>query len=663
MPKGQAPKLKGAICNVPLEADNVCNILPRGADSNGIVMVKLKRKLMYRGHVYFESVRPDLVKQVLYYLKRNNHLYEDIIIDEAHISAVVFRRMIHDQLEEQENPLDDCRVGANETALISVVPSEIDNENVTIAPCEGANETALISVVPSEIDNENVTIAPCEGANETALISVVPSEIDNENVTIAPCEGANETALISVVPSEIDNENVTIAPCEGANETALISVVPSEIDNENVTIAPCEGANETALISVVPSEIDNENVTIAPCEGANETALISVVPSEIDNENVTIAPCEGANETALISVVPSEIDNENVTIAPCEGANETALISVVPSEIDNENVTIAPCEGANETALISVVPSEIDNENVTIAPCEGKKPMSLLTDSNCEELAHPYLFPTGKFGYKVQRSINLTPNKYFNQRLLNYKQRFASEADYIFFAHSVYQQMNMTSCINIAMQKVKTNKLTAGMLSHNFNDTVKSFVANDEAYSFMSTIKGTPYWKKFLFEVLAMVKQLGLPTYFMTLSCADLRWNELPSIISKLNGLSLSDEEIREMDYFTRCGLLNSNPVLMARHFQYRVEMFFKEIVIDGPLGKVTYHAIRVEFQVRGSPHIHSFLWVIGAPILTKETKEEYIRFVDQVIKACLPDVNDDPELFNLVTTYQVHSHSKSCRK
>ena len=54
MPKGQSPKLKGAICNVPLEADNVCNILPRGADSNGIIMVKLKRKLMYRGHVYFE---------------------------------------------------------------------------------------------------------------------------------------------------------------------------------------------------------------------------------------------------------------------------------------------------------------------------------------------------------------------------------------------------------------------------------------------------------------------------------------------------------------------------------------------------------------------------------------------------------------------------------
>ena len=44
----------------------------------------------------------------------------------------------------------------------------------------------------------------------------------------------------------------------------------------------------------------------------------------------------------------------------------------------------------------------------------------------------------------------------------------------------------------------------------------------------------------------------------------------------------------------------------MARHFQYRVEVLFKEIGVNGPLGKVTYYAIRVEFQVRGSPHIHS---------------------------------------------------------
>ena len=74
------------------------------------------------------------------------------------------------------------------------------------------------------------------------------------------------------------------------------------------------------------------------------------------------------------------------------------------------------------------------------------------------------------------------------------------------------------------MEKVCGGHVTAGMLSQNFSETVRTFIANDKAYQFMNTIKGTPsYWKKLLYDVLAMVKQLGLPTFFGTLSCADLR--------------------------------------------------------------------------------------------------------------------------------------------
>ena len=89
--------------------------------------------------------------------------------------------------------------------------------------------------------------------------------------------------------------------------------------------------------------------------------------------------------------------------------------------------------------------------------------------------------------------------------------------------------------------------------------------------------------------------------------------------------------------------------------------MFFKEIMVNGPLGKVKYYAIRVEFKVRGSPNIHSFLWFLNAPVLTKDNLDEYIIFVDAVVSAYAPDTNDNPELYKLVTTYQVHSHSKSC--
>ena len=46
MPKGQSPKFKDALCNIPIDEVHVCDTMTRPADSNGIVIVKFKRKLL-----------------------------------------------------------------------------------------------------------------------------------------------------------------------------------------------------------------------------------------------------------------------------------------------------------------------------------------------------------------------------------------------------------------------------------------------------------------------------------------------------------------------------------------------------------------------------------------------------------------------------------------
>ena len=80
--KGQSPKMKGSICNIPIsEIDNNCNSLPRPADSNGVIIVKLKREATYRGHVLFEPVIPRLIESLLQYLKKQNYLYRNIETD------------------------------------------------------------------------------------------------------------------------------------------------------------------------------------------------------------------------------------------------------------------------------------------------------------------------------------------------------------------------------------------------------------------------------------------------------------------------------------------------------------------------------------------------------------------------------------------------------
>ena len=112
------------------------------------------------------------------------------------------------------------------------------------------------------------------------------------------------------------------------------------------------------------------------------------------------------------------------------------------------------------------------------------------------------------------------------------------------------------------MHKICSDKLTAGMPSGDFKKEVREFIATGQAFSFMSCTKGTPaYWKKFLFDVLAMFKQLEIPTIILILSCAYLRWNELISIMGKLNKMNFSESDIINFSYQNRCNLLNSNPV------------------------------------------------------------------------------------------------------
>ena len=107
--------------------------------------------------------------------------------------------------------------------------------------------------------------------------------------------------------------------------------------------------------------------------------------------------------------------------------------------------------------------------------------VSILNDKFCEELCHPHLFPTGQYEYKVEREIPLTTMKYFYQRLLHYTQKFASDNDYVFFADTVLQKVQLSSQINIAMKKGLSNDLTAGMLSKNFKQRVQEFIAKDKA--------------------------------------------------------------------------------------------------------------------------------------------------------------------------------------
>ena len=110
-----------------------------------------------------------------------------------------------------------------------------------------------------------------------------------------------------------------------------------------------------------------------------------------------------------------------------------------------------------------------------------------------------------------------------------------------------------------------------------------------------------------------MVEQLKAPTFFFTLSAADLQWPELYRLLDPENNYPSFENESAENR--RRSKLLNENPLIVAWFFNLRDKFFVEEVLF--PHFVVLDWWFRIEFQHRGSPHIHGFLWLDNAPSIT----------------------------------------------
>lgn len=288
-----------------------------------------------------------------------------------------------------------------------------------------------------------------------------------------------------------------------------------------------------------------------------------------------------------------------------------------------------------------------------------------MTDDCCEERAFPHIFPTGKFGLTTKRAVALTPKKYFNARVLNKDPRFAQNIEYLFFAQFVTEHKQVYDSLSIALRKGRSGSgphVTASLLID--PQRLKRIIFKDEAYRFLQPIRGTPpYWQRIMYDLLAAVKQLGIFTWFLTLSAADLKWTDTIQSIALQYGHTLSDERVKNMLWEEKCKWLRENPVTAARHFDFKLKKLFQDIILHKqlqPLGPISNYFYRIQFQQRGSPHAHCVIFVDKAPQFAINSREEVVAFIDKYSTCALP--KDEDEMRDLVLL-QKHAHSPSCRK
>ena len=181
---------------------------------------------------------------------------------------------------------------------------------------------------------------------------------------------------------------------------------------------------------------------------------------------------------------------------------------------------------------------------------------------------------------------------------------------------------------------------------------------------FLRALRGSPpYFEKAKKDLFAMIRQLGPATLFCSFSSAETKWIILLRIFEKfVDNKNYSDHELENLNWEEKCRLTQSDPVTCARYFDYQFNTFLKKFLMStvAPLGKIKDWFYRVEYQQRGSPHIHLMLWLEDGPIFGINKDEDVISFIDKIITCETPSGN--AELLDLVNR-QTHRHSHTCRK
>ena len=205
--------------------------------------------------------------------------------------------------------------------------------------------------------------------------------------------------------------------------------------------------------------------------------------------------------------------------------------------------------------------------------------------------------------------------------------------------------------------------MTAGHLKQ--EGALERLVHLDEGYKFLRALRGSPpYFERAKKYIFAMIRQLGPATLFCSFSSAETKWIHLLRILGKLvDDIEYSDSELENLNWEEKSTrLIQSDPVTCARHFDYQFNQFLRYFLMSNAahLGKVADWFYRVEYQQRGTPHIHMLIWLEDAPVYGSDSDDELTSFIDEIITCKMP--SNDSELALLVNR-QIHRHSQTCRK
>ena len=282
-------------------------------------------------------------------------------------------------------------------------------------------------------------------------------------------------------------------------------------------------------------------------------------------------------------------DNQKVYIS------ESEMGSFIPANIETKK----------EREIIEAEFVKQPTHNWTI----GSEPLSEFDVQFLASMAVPTLFSDGKgdaTNNAIVSDISNNSTKSFADKLKHLNKfaefidgkwiyRFASHPRFAYWAYNMLYRKRILGQSNFFLKQNPTEaNLTIDDLKQMItSDSYEPLISKLMHYS--KNVCGTnAYWNRAKDDLKAIITQVGAPTIFWTLSCAEFHWPEFHDLFNNANNLSHAQR---------RENVIN-NPHLLDCFFTERTEQFVKHW-LKNTLG-ATWHWFKYEYAVqRGSIHCH----------------------------------------------------------
>ncbi|XP_074283443.1 uncharacterized protein LOC141607991 [Silene latifolia] len=266
-------------------------------------------------------------------------------------------------------------------------------------------------------------------------------------------------------------------------------------------------------------------------------------------------------------------------------------------------------------------------------------------------LQYPLLFPCGEDSFylgipycyeettsntKKRKRESVTMREYYAYRL----QQRLSDGYALLRGGKLLQQFIVDCCCAIESERLwyirrNQSSIRCDMLN-NICDAVRQGDYRGAEVGMRiflpSSFTGGPrYMQANYQDAMAICRFYGNPHLFITLT-ANPKWPEVDLMLRNIPGQRPEDM-----------------PDIMTRVFRLKLAQLMDCLKKERYFGEVVADVYTIEFQKRGLPHAHILLW------LKKDGSHISPGYIDSIIQAEIPDVEEEPDLYNIVSQFMVH--------